>query len=65
MTRLLMEERQLLDTLIQAGVARSRSEALGWTVRLVAENESEWISKLREAMTEVDEVRKQGPASRS
>lgn len=65
MTRLLMEERQLLDTLIQAGVARSRSEALGWTVRLVAENESEWIGKLREAMTEVDEVRKQGPASRS
>jgi len=42
MTRLHIEERQLLDTLIDAGVARSRSEALAWSVRLVAQNESEW-----------------------
>ena len=65
MTRLHMEERQLLDTLIDAGVARSRSEALGWAVRLVADNESEWIEKLRSAMSEVEELRKQGPASQS
>ena len=65
MTRLHMEERQLLDTLIDAGVARSRSEALSWAVRLVADNESEWIDKLRSAMSEVEELRNQGPASQS
>lgn len=63
MTRLHIEERQLLDTLIDAGVARSRSEALAWSVRLVADNESAWIADLRSAMTEVAELRKQGPAS--
>ena len=65
MTRLHMEDRRLLDTLIDAGVARSRSEALAWTVRLVADNEADWIGQLRNAMTEVEELRKQGPASRS
>lgn len=64
MTRLDMDERQLLDTLIDAGVARSRSDALAWSVRLVAENESEWLDKLRSAMTEVEELRSQGPASK-
>jgi len=65
MTRLRLEDRQLLDTLIDAGVARSRSEALAWTVRLVAENESEWLAKLREAMTDIEALRNEGPASRS
>lgn len=65
MTRLHMDDRRLLDTLIDAGVARSRSEALAWTVRLVADNEAEWIGQLRDAMTEVEELRKQGPASRN
>ena len=51
MTRLHIEDRAILDTLIDAGVARSRSEALAWTVRLVAENESDWLNELREAMT--------------
>ncbi len=63
MTRLAMEDRAVLDTLIDAGVARSRSEALAWCVRLVADNESEWIDKLRSAMTEVEELRRQGPDS--
>ena len=64
MTRLHMDERQLLDTLIDAGVARSRSEALAWAVRLVADNEAQWIDKLRNAMSEVEELRNQGPASK-
>jgi Arc/MetJ-type ribon-helix-helix transcriptional regulator len=59
-----MEERQLLDTLIDAGVARSRSEALAWAVRLVADNEVEWLAKLRNAMSEVEELRNEGPASK-
>ena len=65
MTRLQMEDRRLLDTLIDAGVARSRSEALAWTVRLVAENEADWIGKLREAMKDVEALRNQGPDSRN
>lgn len=64
MTRLHMEERRLLDTLIDAGVARSRSEALAWAVRLVADNEEEWLAKLRNAMSEVEALRDEGPAGR-
>ena len=63
MTRLRMADRQALDTLIDAGVARSRSEALAWCVRLVAQHEGEWISELRDAMSAVEEVRHKGPRS--
>jgi hypothetical protein len=65
MTRLRMADRQALDTLIDAGVARSRSEALAWCVRLVAQHEAEWISELRDAMSGVEEVRNKGPRSAS
>jgi hypothetical protein len=61
MTRLRMDERRVLDTLIDAAVARSRSEALAWCVRLVSEHEADWISELRDAMTGVEEVRNRGP----
>jgi hypothetical protein len=63
MTRLRMADRRVLDTLIDAGVARSRSEALAWCVRLVAQHEAEWIQELRDAMTAVEEVRNRGPKS--
>jgi hypothetical protein len=61
MTRLRQPERQVLDTLVDSGVARSRSEALAWCVRLVGEHADEWLSQLRSAMTTVDELRKRGP----
>jgi hypothetical protein len=61
MTRLRMPERGILDTLIDAGVARSRSEALAWCVRLVGDNESAWIEKLRGAIGAVHEARGAGP----
>ena len=61
MTRLRMSERQVLDTLIDGGVARSRSEALAWCVRLVGQNQGEWIEQLRTAMAEVERVRSTGP----
>lgn len=64
MTRLRMPERRVLDTLIDAGVARSRSEALAWCVRLVGDNEDEWIARLREAFAAVEAVRETGPAAR-
>lgn len=63
MTRLRMPERAVLDTLVDASVARSRSEALAWCVRLVAEHEGDWIAKLREALVEVEKVRGEGPAA--
>lgn len=61
MTRLRMNERAVVDTLVDAGVARSRSEALAWCVRLVADNEGEWIGRLRQALSAVEEVRAAGP----
>lgn len=63
MTRLRMPERSVLDTLIDSGVARSRSEALAWCVRLVGKHESEWLKDLREALTKVEQVRAEGPHS--
>jgi hypothetical protein len=61
MTRLRQPERQVLDTLVDAGVARSRSEALSWAVNLVGQHTEEWLAGLREAMAEVDKLRSQGP----
>lgn len=61
MTRLRFGERAVLDTLIDAGVARSRSEALAWCVRLVERHQGEWIGQLRDALTHVAEARAAGP----
>jgi hypothetical protein len=61
MTRLRMSERSILDTLVAGGVARSRSEALAWCVRLVGMHQKEWIKGLRDALVKVDEVRSKGP----
>lgn len=61
MTRLRMPERAVLDTLVEASVARSRSEALAWCVRLVRDHESDWIQQLRDALAHVDDARAGGP----
>jgi hypothetical protein len=61
MTRLRQPERQVLDTLVDAGVARSRSEALAWSVKLVGEHAESWLADLRGAMEEVDKLRAAGP----
>jgi hypothetical protein len=61
MTRLRLPERQVLDTLVAAGVARSRSDALAWCVRLVGKHEADWIAELREALVRVGELRRKGP----
>jgi len=63
MTRLRQPERHVLDTLVDAGVARSRSDALVWCVRLVGRNSDEWLSQLRDAMSHVERVREQGPGA--
>lgn len=61
MTRLAQPERIVLDTLVEAGVARSRSDALAWCVRLVGQNEKEWLEQLDDALGSVREARDQGP----
>ena len=61
MTRLRMRERGVLDTLVDAGVARSRSDALAWCVRLVGDHQGDWIEALRSALTSVESVRADGP----
>jgi len=62
MTRLRQDERRVLDTLVDAGVARSRSEALAWCVTLVGEHTDEWLASLRTAMSDVDKLRAEGPS---
>ena len=62
MTRLRQSERRVLDTLVDAGVARSRSDALAWCVRLTGEHADAWLAELRDALRRVEEVRSQGPA---
>ena len=61
MTRLRQKERMVLDSLVDAGVARSRSEAVAWCIRLVEQHESDWLKELREAMSKVAAVRSGGP----
>jgi hypothetical protein len=61
MTRLRQSDRRVLDTLVDAGVAKSRSEALAWCVRLVGQHADEWLANLRQAMQQVDDLRAQGP----
>lgn len=63
MTRLRAKERAMLDTLVDAGVARSRADALAWCARLVASKQKEWLEDLRGAFAEVEKVRAEGPAT--
>lgn len=61
MTRLRQPERQVLDTLVAGGVARSRADALAWCVRLVGRNADEWLEKLKSSLEQVHQVRAEGP----
>ncbi|MVU80064.1 hypothetical protein GPX89_22805 [Nocardia sp. ET3-3] len=61
MTRLRQPERKVLDTLVDSGVARSRSDALAWTVKLAGKHAEEWLEELRSAMRKVDDLRSEGP----
>ena len=61
MTRLRQPERRVLDTLVEGGVARSRSDALAWCVRLVGQHEDSWLAELRSALRRVEGVRSEGP----
>ena len=60
-TRLRIAERRVLDTLVNAGVANSHSEALSWCVSFVSKNEKARLSDLRDAFKTVEKVRRDGP----
>ena len=57
----LVDGRGAVGGRVDAGVARSRSEALSWAVKLVGEHTESWLADLRTAMQEVDKLRAQGP----
>ena len=61
MSRLRLDDRLVLDALIDGGLARTRSEALAWCVRLVGIHQREWLDELREAAATVERVRAKGP----
>jgi hypothetical protein len=61
MTRLRIDERTVLDALIDGGIARTRSEALSWCVRLVGQHQRDWLDELLAATESVREVRERGP----
>lgn len=61
MTRLRQPERAVLDLLVSGGVARSRSDALGWCVKLVQQHSSEWLDELQQSLVNVERVRANGP----
>ena len=61
MTRLRIKEREILDALVDSGVARSRSHALAWCVRLVADHQGEWVNELKDTMRRLEELRASGP----
>jgi hypothetical protein len=63
MTRLRLAERSVLDTLVGAGVARSRADALAWCVRLVGKHEADWLKDLNDALAHVNQVKQEGPVS--
>jgi hypothetical protein len=63
MTRLRQPDRIVLDTLVDAGVARSRSDALAWCVRLVGQHEADWLQQLKDALVGVQQAREAGPSA--
>jgi len=57
MTRLGRAERDVLDTLVAAGVADTRSAALAYAVRAFAAEHADWLDEVREAIAQVEQVR--------
>lgn len=57
MTRLGRAERDVLDTLVAAGVADTRSSALAYAVRAFAAEHADWLAEVRQAIAEVEKVR--------
>jgi hypothetical protein len=59
MTRLSAPERQVLDTLIAANVANTRSAALAYVVRTFAAEHQDWLNRVQEAARHMANLRTQ------
>jgi hypothetical protein len=59
MTRLSAPERQVLDTLIAANVAKTRSAALAYIVRTFAAEHQDWLNQVQEAAKHMANLRTQ------
>lgn len=57
MTRLGRSERDVLDTLVAAGVAETRSAALAYVVRAFAIEHADWLVEVRQVIEQVEQVR--------
>jgi hypothetical protein len=60
---LALPERQVLDGLVEAGVAGDRTEAVAWCIRLVGQHESDWLRDLREAVAAAPPGRRERPVA--
>lgn len=56
MTRLNAEELAVLDALVGGGVARSRSAAMSWCVRLVQTEHEPWLVQLQHAVAHLHKM---------
>ena len=56
-----MPDRKVLDTLVSAGVASDRSDALAWCIRLVGQHEADWLRDLRDATADSGDARVERP----
>ncbi len=61
--RLDLDQRKVLDHLVAAGIAEHRGQALAWCVDLVRQNEEAWLSRLKEALKNLEQTATEGPAS--
>ena len=65
MTRLSYQERRVLDTLIAANIANTRSAALSYIVRTFAAEHQDWLDEVQDALVRVEQLRQQlRPVSR-
>ena len=62
-TRLDLDQRKLLDHLVEAGIAKNRPQALAWCVTLVQQNEDQWITRLKESLETLNHTRQDAPGS--
>jgi hypothetical protein len=60
-TRLGLEHRRVLDRLVAAGIAKHRGQALAWCVDLVQQNEGAWLTRLDEALKDVEQAAAEAP----
>jgi len=62
-TRLGLDHRKVLDRLVTAGIAKHRGQALAWCIDLVQQNEEPWLTRLQEALDNVQQAASDAPTA--